>query len=70
MPGQPDPAHRPARATHSVEYLGVAPTGRAIETRGIVMHEVRGGKLTNFWLVQDDLGTIRQLTAGPARPNE
>ena len=33
-------------------------------TRGIVIHEVRGGKLVDFWIVQDDFGTLRQLTAG------
>ena len=52
-----------ARATHGVEYLGVPPTGRELTTRGIVIHEVRAGKIVNFWLVQDDLGTVRQLTA-------
>ena len=53
-----------ARATHAIEYLGVPPTGRQLTTRGIVIHEVCGGKLVNFWIVQDDLGTLRQLTAG------
>jgi steroid delta-isomerase-like uncharacterized protein len=51
------------RATHAIEYLGVPPTGRQLTTRGIVIHEVNGGKIVNFWIVQDDLGTLRQLTA-------
>ena len=52
-----------ARATHAIEYLGVPPTGRQLTTRGIVIHEVNDGKIVNFWIVQDDLGTLRQLTA-------
>lgn len=52
-----------ARATHAIEYLGVPPTGRQLSTRGIVIHEVDEGKIVNFWLCQDDLGTLRQLTA-------
>ncbi|MGH2444581.1 MAG: ester cyclase [Candidatus Limnocylindria bacterium] len=51
------------RATHSSEHMGVPPTGRRFETRGIVIHEVHDGKITNYWLHQDDLGTLRQLTS-------
>lgn len=57
-----------ARATHGVEYLGILPTGRPITTRGVVIHEVKGGKITNFWLNQDDLGTLRQLTDASTAP--
>jgi len=57
-----------ARATHGVEYLDVPPTGRKLTTPGVVIHEVRGGKIVNFWLFQDDLGTVRQLTAPADQP--
>jgi predicted ester cyclase/ketosteroid isomerase-like protein len=57
------------RATHTVEHLGIPPTGRQIATSGIVIHEVRGGKLTNFWLSQDDLATLRQLTDAGTAPS-
>lgn len=41
------------RGTHNGPFLGVAPTGRAVEMRGIVLWRVQDGQLAERWAVLD-----------------
>ena len=49
------------RFTHSVPFLGAAPTGKHISWTGIDIHRLEGGKIVERWGVYDDLGLRRQL---------
>jgi predicted ester cyclase len=50
-------------ATHTGEFLGIAPTGRRIEWDAVSIVQVRDGKIIGQW-VQPDLYAIhQQLTA-------
>ena len=52
-----------ARGTHGGEYHGIAPTGRTITFAAISIMRVADGKITDEWVVQDEFGLRRQLTA-------
>jgi predicted ester cyclase len=41
----------------------VAPTGRVVATRVTDILTVAGGRVTDVWVVSDDLGTLLQLDA-------
>ena len=49
------------RGTHRGPFLGVAPTGRAVELVGIGVDRVSGGRLTESWVSLDGLGLLRRL---------
>jgi predicted ester cyclase len=55
-----------AKATHTGEFFGVAPTGKAITVTGIDVFRVEGGKLAELWQEWDQLGMMRQLGVIPA----
>jgi steroid delta-isomerase-like uncharacterized protein len=50
-------------ATHRGEYLGVAPTGRQIRLRAIVVMTFRDGKVVGRRGVVDQFGLLKQLGA-------
>jgi predicted ester cyclase len=51
-------------ATHTGEYLGIAPTGRRIAWDYIAIAHVKDGRVVGQWLQSDLYGIYRQLTAG------
>jgi steroid delta-isomerase-like uncharacterized protein len=50
-----------ASGTHQGEMLGVAPTGQALELRGINIFRIRDGRIVERWGRLDELGLMRQL---------
>ena len=50
-----------ASGTHRGELMGVAPTGKTVELRGINIFRVRDGKIIERWGRLDELGLLRQL---------
>ena len=55
-------------ATHTGEFLGVAPTGRRIAWDYVVMAHVKGGRLVGQWIQPDLWGIHQQLTAAEPEP--
>lgn len=51
------------RGTHHGELAGVAPSGRAVEFRGITIHRIAGGKIVEEWEGYDNLGVMQQIGA-------
>ncbi len=51
-----------ARATHQGEYLGVAPTGRAIRYSGLTQYDLKDGRISRVWVAADLLSLLRRLT--------
>jgi predicted ester cyclase len=45
--------------------MGIAPTDRQIEVKGITIHRVEGGKIVEEWDVFDNLGMMQQIGAIP-----
>ncbi len=54
-----------SRATHQGEYMGIPPTGKEVDFRGISIYRIEGGKIAQSWSVVDQLGLMRQLGAIP-----
>ena len=50
-----------ASGTHQGELMGVAPTGRSVELKGINIFRVRDGRISERWGRLDELGLFRQL---------
>ena len=48
---------------HEGEFMGIAPTGKAIQADAIDIMRVVDGKIVEHWAVQDVWGVIRQLGA-------
>jgi predicted ester cyclase len=53
------------RGVHSAELAGVAPTGRAVELRGINIFRVKDGRVVEQWAELDMLGLLQQIGAIP-----
>lgn len=49
--------------THQGEFLGLAPTGRTIQVRGVQIGRFRDGLLVERWGSSDQLGILQQLGA-------
>jgi predicted ester cyclase len=60
--------------THSGDFRGIAPTGRAITLRGIAIYRLDAGKLMERWVVSDLHGLLEELRESSpplsARKNE
>ena len=54
------------RATHTGEFMGIAPTGKQVAVDGITINRVADGKFVETWLQFDRLGLLQQLGAVPA----
>jgi steroid delta-isomerase-like uncharacterized protein len=54
------------QGTHTGEFLGVPPTGRAVTVTGISIYRVANGKIVEEWFQQDMLGLLQQIGAVPA----
>jgi steroid delta-isomerase-like uncharacterized protein len=55
-----------ARATHTGEFQGLAPTGRQGVVTGIWIDRVANGKFVESWSIFDELGMLQQLGVIPA----
>lgn len=53
------------RGTHEGEYLGISPTGRKVEVDGVILCDVRDGKVVYQAAEIDSLGMLDQLGALP-----
>lgn len=49
--------------THSSEFRGIAPTGKAVRFIGINIYRLREGKIAERWAVEDWVGLLQQLGA-------
>lgn len=49
--------------THKGDFLGIAPTGKTIETRGLQIGRYENGKIVERWGSSDELGIVKQLGA-------
>ena len=49
------------RGTHQGELMGIAPTEKQIELRGITIHRFEGDKIVEEWERYDNLGMMQQL---------
>jgi len=54
-----------SRATHRGDYMGTPPSGNEVEFTGISFYRIEGGKITESWTVEDELGLMRQIGAIP-----
>jgi steroid delta-isomerase-like uncharacterized protein len=52
-----------AKGTHDGELLGVAPTGRPLEIRGVDMYRLQEGRIAESWTFWDLPGMLRTITA-------
>jgi steroid delta-isomerase-like uncharacterized protein len=56
------------RGTHRGDFLGVAPTGRAIQFETVDVMRVRDGKIAEHWGVANLFALVQQLGAWPPTP--
>jgi steroid delta-isomerase-like uncharacterized protein len=49
------------RGTHQGELMGIAPTEKQIELKGITIHRIEGEKIAEEWERYDNLGMMQQL---------
>jgi steroid delta-isomerase-like uncharacterized protein len=49
------------RGTHQGELMGIAPTEKQIELKGITIHRIEEGKIAEEWERYDNLGMMQQL---------
>lgn len=52
-----------ATGTHQGEFMGVAPTGKAIKIRGMQISKFHEGKMVERWGSSDELGILKQIGA-------
>jgi predicted ester cyclase len=52
-----------SRATHQGDYMGIAPSGKAVEFTGISFYRIEGNKIAQSWNIEDQLGLMRQVGA-------
>lgn len=50
-----------ARGMHNGEFMGLAPTGKAIAMTGIEIFRVKDGKITELWGEANVMGLMQQL---------
>lgn len=50
-----------APGTHTGDFLGIAPTGKKVTWKGIVIYRVEAGKIAEAWANWDDVGLQREL---------
>ncbi|TCC53410.1 ester cyclase [Kribbella capetownensis] len=51
--------------THEGDFMGIAPTGKRISYKEIMIFRVASGRITKTWGVVDTLSQLRQLGAIP-----
>jgi len=53
------------RGTHGGDFMGIPPTGRAVEIKAINIHRVADGRIVEQWVVSDGVGLLQQLGMMP-----
>ena len=53
--------------THEGDFRGIAPTGHAIELKGIAIYRVNEGRLMERWVVSDLYGMLEESAAAVHR---
>jgi steroid delta-isomerase-like uncharacterized protein len=56
------------RGTQKGEFMGIAPTGKAVAISAIDILVIKDGKAVEHWGNEDDLGMMQQLGAIPPPP--
>jgi steroid delta-isomerase-like uncharacterized protein len=51
--------------THTGEFQGIAATGKPIKLSGITVHHMKDGRISETWLVVDNLELMQQIGAIP-----
>ena len=54
-----------AHSTHTGEFMGIPATGNPVETTGIHIYRIAGGKIAEVWANSDSLGMMQQLGVIP-----
>jgi predicted ester cyclase len=62
-------SHIVGRGVHEGELMGIPATNREVETDGIVIHRIRGGKIVEYWSVVDVASVLQQVGALPGPPD-
>lgn len=52
--------------THKGDLMGIAPTGKHVSVSGVVIDRISGNKIVEEWILDDNLGMLRQLGVVPA----
>jgi steroid delta-isomerase-like uncharacterized protein len=52
--------------THKGNFMGVAPTGKRIQVRGVQIARFENGRMVERWGSSDELGILKQIGAAPA----
>jgi predicted ester cyclase len=60
-------AHFTGRGTHKGNFLGIEPTNKEIEVEGLVLCQVRDGKIVEDITEVDAMGMLGQMDALPER---
>ena len=55
------------RGTHRGEYMGLGPTGKAIDLPGVDLFRVAGGRIREVRVFYDTLGLMQQLGVAPTQ---
>ena len=55
------------RGTHTGAWLGVAPTGRDVSVRMMIVQRMAGGRIVEDWVLVESLGLFQQLGLVPPR---
>ena len=51
--------------THTGDLMGIAPTGRLVDSSGMVAVRIEGGLIVEFWTESDQLVVMQQLGVVP-----
>ena len=62
-------SHVVGRGVHAGELLGTPATNKPVETEGIAVHRIRGGKIVEYWSVTDVARVLQQVGALPGPPH-
>lgn len=49
------------RGTHTMDFMGIPPTGQCIDIAATAIHRCQNGKLVESWVTPDRLDMFRQL---------
>ncbi|MFE0043432.1 ester cyclase [Streptomyces albireticuli] len=49
------------RGTHTVEFMGIPPTGKSFEMLMLNMSRVQNGKIVEHWTISDNVTMLTQL---------
>ena len=55
-----------ARGTHQNAFMGILPSGKAVEWREMHIYRVAGGKIVEHWGEIDQLSLLQQIGAIPS----